>query len=452
MSLIPTLKSVVEKAPFPVGWATARIPYAVRPSVGPVYRQRTHEIQEYRASTGTERQRFVLSRLQAIVTHAYDNVPFYRSHYDEHGFHPSQLTSFADISRIPIVNKEVLQRCPIEQRSHVEPGRYLVNTGGSSGQPLSFYILPSSMGHEWAHMHHIWASLGYRQNDLKLAFSGRSTGTQAVRYDALRHHFAINTYAQWTDVASDLKRVLRRHAVRYLHGYPSAISDFASYCQSHDEELTLVLRSALKGAFLGSEFPAPAYRDRIHAVFGCPSVSWYGHTERAVLAWEAENHFEYRPFQSYGYAEVNDSHDNDQTLVATSYYNTASPLIRYDTEDGIEALEIQDDILSSFKVTGGRQGDYAIDLEGKRIPLTALVFGRHHRVFEYARFVQVKQSEPGHLVFLVTAEAGALDSRPLEDFFDLADIKMIFDFQLQDKPHTTPRGKVTLRVPDYPQD
>ena len=31
----------------------------------------------------------------------------------------------------------------------------MVNTGGSSGSPFSLFIQPNSMGHEWAHTHHL---------------------------------------------------------------------------------------------------------------------------------------------------------------------------------------------------------------------------------------------------------------------------------------------------------
>lgn len=447
MDLIPGIKNHAENLPYPIGWAAAHVPYSVRPGIGRVYLRRTEQIREYDIASDEARRDFILRRMQQIVSHAYDNVAFYRAHYDTHGFRPEHLKSFSDISHIPVVDKTLLQAVPIEQRSHPVTGRYLVNTGGSSGQPLSFYIMPSSIGHEWAHMHHIWARLGYRQSDLKLTFAGRYSGERFVHYDALRHHYAVNTYAAWADVASNLKCILRQHPVKYLHGYPSAIGDFAAYCESSDEELSVLLRMTLKGVFLGSEFPAPAYRERIHRAFECPTISWYGHTERAVLAWERESEFEYDPFQTYGYAETRKREDGADTLVGTSYYNTASPLIRYDTGDSVEILDQEAGILSRFQIAGGRSGDYVLDVNGKRIPLTALIFGRHHKVFDRARFVQVAQSSQGSLTVLVTAESAAFSDCSLCDFFDFEGVHMAFEYRLTSEPWTTPTGKVPLRLP-----
>lgn len=66
------------------------------------------------------------------------------------------MRGFEDLHRIPVVNKAVLQQYGIEERSSRVKGRALVNTGGSSGQPLGFYIQGSAVAHEWAHMHRAW--------------------------------------------------------------------------------------------------------------------------------------------------------------------------------------------------------------------------------------------------------------------------------------------------------
>ncbi|MCZ7587514.1 MAG: hypothetical protein M5U27_01350 [Gaiella sp.] len=42
-----------------------------------------------------------LTRLQAQVARAWDTVPFYRRHWEEHGFHPDDLKSLEDMTRIP---------------------------------------------------------------------------------------------------------------------------------------------------------------------------------------------------------------------------------------------------------------------------------------------------------------------------------------------------------------
>lgn len=447
MGLTPLVKSIIEKFPYSVGACIARVPYSMRPGIGSIYRKRKAELVEVNEQSADATANFIFVRMKAIVTHAFQNIHFYRQYYQQYGFDPSQLASFKDLDKIPTITKKQLQDCPLGLRSFPQKGRYLVNTGGSSGSPLNFYVLPSAMGNEWAHMHHIWAKLGYGQHELKLSFGGRDVKNDPVYYDALRHSFAVNIYRPNHDIADALKKILRYRNIRYLHGYPSALYDFACYCESQEPELTAWLRTKLKGAFLGSEFPTQVYRNKIETVFNIPTLSFYGHTERAVLATERDEPFVYNPFQSYGFAEaVLDPERQTMKLMGTTYYNIASPLIRYDTGDEIEAVEKCGNILTSFRIAGGREGDYVTDVNGKKISLTGLVFGRHHQIFDRAKFIQVSQEEPGQMTFYVTPNGQRFVNKELADLFDLSGIDMVFDFiQLKD-PILTPSGKIGLKV------
>src|SRR5690606_32191335 len=131
--------------------------------------------------------------------------------------------NFNNTQEIPLISKSILQEWDLEERSANTKGRYVVNTGGSSGTPFGFYIQPDSMGHEWAHMHTIWGKLGYKPSDLKLVFGGRSDLKKVVEYDVVRNHFAIDIYADYKLVAHELKRLLKKYKIKYLHGYPSSI-------------------------------------------------------------------------------------------------------------------------------------------------------------------------------------------------------------------------------------
>jgi len=395
-----------------------------------------------------EQQRnFIFQKVKAILDHSWRNIPFYRELYDRNGLQPGDLKSFDDLCNIPVVTKAMLNECDLEHRSFPGGKRYSANTGGSSGAPLSFYILPSSIGHEWAYMHRIWGKLGFTQKALKLVFAGRNLKTKTVAYDALRNHFAVNIYKPNEEVAQDLRKVLTKNTIRYIHGYPSAIYDFACYCESNDPELAAMLSSQLQGGFLGSEYPVGIYRDKIEAVFGIPTISWYGHTERVVLAWEKNEKFVYCPFQTYGFTEAIEDPETGKTkLAATSYYNTASPFIRYDTGDEITAMKSSAGILEEFRIETGREGDYILDRKERRIPLTGLVFGRHHKIFDKARFVQISQQEPGKAVFLITISKETLPETAYHEYFDLSNIEMDFEFKQIDSPILTRSGKTILNV------
>jgi phenylacetate-CoA ligase len=447
MNFVPKMKLFLMALPPCLGKAMSLVPYEWRPVFGKIYRKRIAEMETFSKMSDDQKQSFFFEKIRWIVEYAYNNVPFYEKLYQQVGFKPEHLKSFDDLQHIPVVTKAMLAMCDIERRSTKVSGRYVVNTGGSSGSPLSFYIPSSAIGHEWSHMHRIWGTIGYTQSSLKLGFGGGNMHQKTVSYDALRHQFAVNIYHPNKEISQALRLVLRKRKIEFLHGYPSAIYDFASYCEAEDQELSEMLAKNLKGAFLSSEYPAPHFRDKIESVFKIPTISFYGHTERVVLAWEKDQKFLFSPLQTYGFAEaIKDGFSGVLKLAGTSYYNTASPFIRYDTGDEISVTKSSNSILEEFKIEGGREGDYILDKNNKSISLTGLVFGRHHRIFETARFVQIGQKEPGKAVFFITIQKSILPPEEYQNWFDLSDIQIDFEFRQIDAPILSKRGKALLNV------
>lgn len=421
-----------------------KIPYSKRPGLGTIYNKRLREINLINNFNQSQKQEFIFSRLKALTNTAYSNIPFYKGYYDKKKFNPEDLKSFDDLKKIPIISKSILQEWELEERSSQTKGRYVVNTGGSSGTPFSLYIEPNSMGHEWAHMHNVWGKFNYKPSDLKLVFGGRSDLNDVIEYDVVRNHFAIDIYADYTLVAIKLKQLLKKYKIKYLHGYPSSIYDFAVFCKNEDIELKELLSKNLKGAFLGSEYPHKHYRETIESVFDIPTISWYGHTERAVLAFEKNEQFTYEPFLSYGFSEALSLGENNYNLIATSYYNNASPLIRYNTEDIITDVVENGGILESFKITKGREGEFVTDRTGKRINLTGLIFGRHHALFNYSKFIQVKQINQGIIEIHFVSEM--VNETEAAELFDNQNLNFDIKFVRNLQPYRTKAGKINLLI------
>lgn len=443
MSLAVFLKNNLKNIPPGIGQFINKIPYSSRPGLGEIYKKRKNEIGYLEKANIEIAQDFVFSNIKQLVDFSFVNIPFYKEHYNRCGFDPGMLKTFNDIATIPIINKAILNNYLLEDRSYNSPGRYLVNTGGSSGTPFGFYIQPDSMGHEWAHMHTIWEQLGYKPTDLKMVFGGRSDVKNVVEYDVVRNHFAIDIYADYDDIGKALKKILSKYEIKYLHGYPSSIYDFALYCEKNDEELLTTLKSKLVGAFLGSEYPHKHYRDKIEKVFEIRTVSWYGHTERAILAYERSEPFRYSPFLSYGFTEAIENAEGTFDLIGTSYYNFASPLIRYNTEDIVESPLTSNGILKSFQILKGREGEFVVDRAGKRINLTGLIFGRHHQLFNHSDFIQVRQVGEGNIEILFVSKA---EIKFPEEYFDSENLNFNIRFVQLDEPIRTLSGKVNLLV------
>lgn len=69
------------------------------------------------------RDAVVLERVRHQLRYAYERLPFYRHHYDRHGFHPDQVRSLADFTeKVPVVTKSMLVQ---DQVDHPPFGSYL---------------------------------------------------------------------------------------------------------------------------------------------------------------------------------------------------------------------------------------------------------------------------------------------------------------------------------------
>jgi len=412
--------------------------------LGRSYTRFRREIERFPNRNTEQKRTYIFERVRRITRHAYQNVPFYRAYYDERNFHPGQLKHFDDLQEIPIVTKSDLRNTPLSERSVPERGRMQANTGGTTGEPLNFYLDANAFTREWAHMHHIWKTLDYDKTDLKMTFRGKNIGDQAYAYNVVHNEYIVNGYRPLSSLSGELLVLAEQKDFRYLHGYPSAIYEFARYCESACSKLADVLKHTLEGVLLGSEYPAPVYREKIEHVFATPTLSWYGHSEMAILAYEEREPFVYEPMQTYGYCEAIPS-GGEYRLVGTTYHNTASPFIRYDTGDRVDKVKTGNGLLREFQIATGRIGDFIVDKKGHRISLTALIFGRHHEIFNWARFVQVRQVEPGEATVVVT--------RPMEErgevedwstLFDSNGVDISFDFEVRDEPVRTSQGKIQL--------
>lgn len=382
-----TLKSKAESLPEAWGRPLARVPFSLR--LGWQYPLSSRRIAIEEGLAPVDREARVFSRFKSVVRFAYEHVAFYRDHYKRHGFSPSDLRDYGDISRVPIVTKADLRSCPLNDRCVPGAKGLIVNTGGTSGQPLEFQLDSDAFAREWAHMHHIWGAHGYRASHLKLTFRGKhfSDGV-ALRYNPVHNEYIVNANSAMTDVVDAVMRLPQGRVIRWIHGYPSLVAEFARAIAVLPVEEWDGFRSRLFGVLLGSEYPAAVYRDAISSSLSSNVVSWYGHSEMGVLARETAAGV-YSTYPTYGLAEAVSRIGFDGFhLVCTSFGNKVHPFIRYDTGDLIDPVSVVGGALS-FRIKEGRVGDFILDRNGRKLSLTAIIFGRHHAAFALIHHVQV---------------------------------------------------------------
>lgn len=444
-TIINKLKQNKIHLPVWMGVLIARIPYSWRPIVGKVYKQRMKQIETFETMDVEEQKRFVFRQTYDIVKYSVENIPFYEQFYLKKGFTIEQLKSFDDLSKIPVITKADLLSCELAERSNETMEKMLVNTGGSSGMTLSFYIEPSAIGHEAVHGIAMWRELDYKVTSVRLIVIGRSSVANGVDYEFARNCYSLDMYQPYANNKERLIKMLRKHGADYLQGYPSVLAEFADFCSENQDLLEEIQRS-LKGVFLNSEFPYPVYRDRIEGVFQVPTQAFYGHTERCVMAYEKNGKKNvYYPFQTYGFTEVLKREDGHYDLVGTSYFNHASPLIRYNTGDIVDNPVFENGILKSFEIIEGRSGQFIVDRDERNISLTGLIMGRHHPLFDCCDHIQIMQREKGEATILYVPKNGETIT-DAASLFDSSNVNVSFSYQQLERPIRTKSGKVNLLV------
>jgi len=426
------IKELVERIPYSVGKHLAKIPFDLR--LGKEYTQFRNFVnndydEEYIL-------KYSLTKLSSIFNYAKEKISFYNTLYKDAGVYDLKINSIEDFKCLPIVTKDLI-------REHIDDfsGYLKLNTGGTRGKPFSFYVDKQAFAREWAHMHKIWAFRNYDYKKVKITLRGKNLGDKYIVYNPVHNEFILNTYKSILDYKNELLSLCKSVKIEYLHGYPSAIYSFLKTIDEHfSNDEKCIVKKNIKALLLGSEFPVPYMVDYINKYWKIDYVSWYGHSEMCILAVDKENSNDYFPFFSYGFSEVENNH-----LIGTSFHNFDMPLIRYDTSDIVKPDYYENGMVKSFEITEGRSGDYLIDKDDNKIPITAFIFGRHHRVFDYIDNIQLKQNSPGKVTLYISTTKKITKERILTNM-DLSNVRIDFDIRIIEKPILTKSGKFSILI------
>src|SRR5438552_3508045 len=81
---------------------------------------------------GARIQEYRWRRFKTLLTHAAESVPFYRKHFQNAGLRHSNFQSFADLQKLPVLDKEDYQRDGLQQFiSDRVPARELIRESTS---------------------------------------------------------------------------------------------------------------------------------------------------------------------------------------------------------------------------------------------------------------------------------------------------------------------------------
>jgi phenylacetate-CoA ligase len=284
-----------------------------------------------RESFSSERiKEFQLAQLKQILIHAYKNVPYYQRLFNEISFDPSRFSDFEQVGRIPFLTREIIRENfdKLISTKKVKNGYYVGSTGGSSSIPLKFLLDYDSIFKENAFIYYYRKKIGYSFKDKLVTFRQHEYGSKLWKFNPMYNELIFFPIKLSKNTIGDYARKINDFKPQYLNGYLSAIWYFAKLL----EEYNIKLNFKIKGIFLISENADDKQRHFIEQFFDVKSITFYGHSERCVIAEEIEqNRYIFDPF--YGYTEKILKSDNNYTIVGTGFINYIMPFIRYKTDD-----------------------------------------------------------------------------------------------------------------------
>ncbi len=229
-----------------------------------------------------------ITRLRRLLTLAGQNVPHYRRLFAQLGFDPTQVRSLADLRRLPLTSKADIRAAGDRLKSEKSQGLARFNTGGSSGEPLIFFIGKERVSHDVAAKWRATRWWGVDIGDPEIVVWGSpiEVGSQdrvkAFR-DALMRTRLLPAFEMSESRLDDFLSEIRRVRPRMLFGYPSALSWIAQHAEKRGVAMNDL---GIRVAFVTSERLYDDQRERIARVFGCPVANGYGGRDAGFIAHE----------------------------------------------------------------------------------------------------------------------------------------------------------------------
>ncbi len=428
--------------------------------LGRRFQKNLHFVRETELWQDSQAKTYQLQHLKEIIRLAYEKTEYYRVQFDRVGFRPEDLKSLEDMTRLPFIDKNSvignLNRMMTKPKE--ASGVDYVATGGTSGSPLRFYIDAGRSAVEFAYLSTSWERCGYKTGMPSAVFRG-----QVVRPDRnglrheydpiLRRHYYSNFHMDVQSIKKYLQHI-ETIGPCFLLAYPSSAFALAQFLV----KTKTPFNGRIKAVLAGSENVYPDQRECIEKAFGCRFFSWYGHSEKLVLAAECESSSDYHVLPTYGYCELIAENGSPVRqvgqrgeIVGTGFINTIVPFIRYRTGDYAEyagescdACGRETMILRNLE---GRwpQGDL-VGKDGGLLSMTAI--NVHDDTFAKVKDYQFRQSVAGRAILSVIAVedlSEAEQRRIVENMNQRLQGQVALELEVRSELLKTGRGKI-LRV------
>ncbi|MFB6732276.1 phenylacetate--CoA ligase family protein [Bacillus mobilis] len=276
--------------------------------------------------------------LQKLISHAYENVPYYHDIFNEKKLKPTDIKNKEDLWKIPLLKKDDVKKNFHALKAKNKP-KLLMNLGhtsGTTGTPAHFYRDLRSINFENAIVWRQWLWADFQKGS-KLAIC---RGNQIIEEDRdkppfwvenkLNNQLYLSSFHMTEENLIHYIKKMEQYRPEALQAYPSTAYTIAKTLKKMNKKLHL------KAIFTSSE-PIYSYqRETIEEVFDCEIWDFYGMAERVISASECQMHKGLHLNEEYGITEFihNDVEGGSEgIMVGTALHNFGMPLIRYVTND-----------------------------------------------------------------------------------------------------------------------
>ncbi|GGD28495.1 phenylacetate--CoA ligase family protein [Pontibacillus salipaludis] len=380
--------------------------------------------EEYQSSQWWDQEQLISlqeKKLRSLIEHSYQNVPYFREYMTNNGLMPEDITSIQDLERLPVIDKTIIKGHKNEflanDMDKYDPDEK--RTGGSTGEPLKYYVSKESHSLMWGNIWRGWSVSGYTPGDKVAVLAGGSllSGFDYKRqlYYYLNNWLPFSSYDMSKEKMSEYVDKLKKGNIEYLYAYSSSAFELANFIMEH--QLTV----NLKGVITTSEVLFPHYRAAIEKAFGCKVYDQYGANDGGVTAFECEYHNGLHVGMERCIVEVVDEEGHvvpdgvEGRILLTDLSNYAMPFIRYEVGDyGALTYEPCPCGRGLIRLTHikGRKQEFIYTEEREKVHggFFSTTFRQHDEIDQF----QVVQTVPGKVSIRLKINDGAFSSK-LED-------------------------------------
>ncbi|MFX0200708.1 MAG: phenylacetate--CoA ligase family protein, partial [Candidatus Hodarchaeota archaeon] len=321
-------------------------------------------------------------KIERLIQHAYNHVPYYRSVFDRLGLFPGDIRSVEHLKLIPVLTKkEIRQNFPDSLVARNLKVRHsLHSTNGSTGEPIEFYNDVHTKSYAIAALNRSWGWAGYKVGDRVATFWGNPhyiaesrTLKKRVRNLIFRH--TLFSACGLTDYQKTERYVyrLRRLRPEILFGYTQTLYFLARYMKEHQ-----INDVRPKAIITTAETLSDTQRRLLEEQFLCKVFDQYGCGEVESIAYECEAHQGYHIIDEHVVLEFLTEEGSPAkpgesgSIVVTDLDNYVMPFIRYKNGDiGVPSADTCPcgRGLSKIEKVQGRDSDIIFTPDGRVLSL-----------------------------------------------------------------------------------